>query len=226
VKLRRVPRRVGLLCALAGADPVLDLETLDGPAAERMIEDGDLTSVQLTRGYIARIAPLNKRGPGLNAVTQLNNEALKDAAQLDKERADPGAHRPGGLRHRRRGPQPDRRDVRDRRERRGPAVADVGGTVPATLSLSLGAPASFGAFVPGAAKTYTAQTTANVISTAGDASLTVSAPTAATRCRSRCRFRSPRRRGPDRCPTPPRQSRSHRRSARPTRCGPGRTAEP
>ena len=48
------------------------------------------------------------------------------------------------------------------------------GTVPATLSLSLGAPASFGAFTPGVAKTYTASTTANVISTAGDATLSVS----------------------------------------------------
>jgi hypothetical protein len=49
----------------------------------------------------------------------------------------------------------------------------VGGTVPATLSLSLGAPASFGAFVPGVAREYTASTTANVISTAGDATLSV-----------------------------------------------------
>ena len=52
----------------------------------------------------------------------------------------------------------------------------VGGTVPATLSLTLGAPASFGAFTPGVAKDYTATTTANVISTAGDAALTVSDP--------------------------------------------------
>ena len=52
----------------------------------------------------------------------------------------------------------------------------VGGTVPATLSLSLGAPASFGAFTPGVARDYTAQTTANVISTAGDAALSFSDP--------------------------------------------------
>jgi PKD repeat protein/type 1 glutamine amidotransferase len=50
----------------------------------------------------------------------------------------------------------------------------VGGTVPATLALTLGAPASFGAFTPGLAKEYTAQTTANVLSTAGDAALSVS----------------------------------------------------
>ncbi len=52
----------------------------------------------------------------------------------------------------------------------------VGGAVPATLSLSLGSPAAFGAFTPGVAKTYTASTTANVITTAGDATLSVSDP--------------------------------------------------
>ena len=54
----------------------------------------------------------------------------------------------------------------------------VTGTVPATLSLTLGSAASFGAFVPGVAQTYSASTTANVISTAGDATLTVVDPSA------------------------------------------------
>jgi hypothetical protein len=45
-------------------------------------------------------------------------------------------------------------------------TAPVGGTVPATLSLTLGAPATFGAFTPGVAKDYTASTTADVVSTA------------------------------------------------------------
>ena len=53
---------------------------------------------------------------------------------------------------------------------------NVGGTVPATSSLTLGGTASFGAFTPGADKTYTAQSTANVVSTAGDAALTASGP--------------------------------------------------
>ncbi len=56
------------------------------------------------------------------------------------------------------------------------ADGTVGGTVPATLALSLGTPASFGAFTPGVARTYTASTTATVISTAGDATLTVADP--------------------------------------------------
>jgi hypothetical protein len=55
---------------------------------------------------------------------------------------------------------------------------DAGGTVPATLALSMGAPATFGAFTPGVAKTYAASTTANVISTAGDATLSIADPSA------------------------------------------------
>jgi hypothetical protein len=56
------------------------------------------------------------------------------------------------------------------------APGQVGGTVPATLALTLGAPASFGAFTPGVDREYTATTSANVISTAGDAALSVSDP--------------------------------------------------
>lgn len=69
------------------AGPVLDLEKLDGPTAIKLMESGKLTSVELTRAYMDRIAALNKRGPGLNAVTQYNKDALKDAKQLDRERA-------------------------------------------------------------------------------------------------------------------------------------------
>ncbi|HEY6888326.1 MAG TPA: hypothetical protein VI300_11120 [Solirubrobacter sp.] len=48
--------------------------------------------------------------------------------------------------------------------------------MPATLGLTLGAPATFGAFVPDVAKSYTASTTATVVSSAGDATLTVADP--------------------------------------------------
>ncbi|HEX6021427.1 MAG TPA: ThuA domain-containing protein [Solirubrobacter sp.] len=56
--------------------------------------------------------------------------------------------------------------------------ATVGGDVPPTLSLSLGAPATFGNLIPGVAQTYTASTSANVISSAGDALLSVADPSA------------------------------------------------
>jgi hypothetical protein len=53
---------------------------------------------------------------------------------------------------------------------------DAGGTVTPTLSMTLGMPASFGAFTPGLTKDYTATTTATVTTTAGDATLTASDP--------------------------------------------------
>jgi hypothetical protein len=52
----------------------------------------------------------------------------------------------------------------------------VSGTVPATLSLAVGGPASLGAFTPGVAREYTASMLGNVISTAGEATLSVSDP--------------------------------------------------
>jgi hypothetical protein len=60
----------------------------------------------------------------------------------------------------------------------GPTLRDgtVGGSVPATLSLGLGSPVAFGAFTPGVDRAYDASTTANVISSAGDAALSVSDP--------------------------------------------------
>jgi Asp-tRNA(Asn)/Glu-tRNA(Gln) amidotransferase A subunit family amidase len=57
-----------------------------------------------------------------------------------------------------------------------PVAGDVGGAVPATLSLTLGPAATFGAFTPGVTQTYTASMTANVISTAGNAALAVTDP--------------------------------------------------
>ncbi len=57
-------------------------------------------------------------------------------------------------------------------------TSPAGGTVPATLALTMGTPAAFGAFTPGIAKDYTASTTANVISTAGDGALAVADPSA------------------------------------------------
>jgi hypothetical protein len=57
-----------------------------------------------------------------------------------------------------------------------PVNGGVSGTVPATLSLSLGPAAQFPPFTPGVGQTYETSTTANVISTAGDAVLSVADP--------------------------------------------------
>jgi hypothetical protein len=55
---------------------------------------------------------------------------------------------------------------------------DVGGSAPATLTLTLGPGAAFSPFIPGTAKDYTTLMLAKVISTAADATLTVADPSA------------------------------------------------
>ncbi|MBE2319837.1 hypothetical protein DVA67_027985 [Solirubrobacter sp. CPCC 204708] len=55
-------------------------------------------------------------------------------------------------------------------------AGSAGGTVAATLSLSMGTAPAFAPFVPGVAQEYTASTTPTVTSTAGDATLSVTDP--------------------------------------------------
>ncbi|GAA4586545.1 hypothetical protein GCM10023194_33020 [Planotetraspora phitsanulokensis] len=82
-----IPLAPATAAAKTRRPPVLDLEKLTGAQAEAMMAKGQLTSVELTQAYLDRIEALNKRGPGLNAVTQLNSDALKEAALADRQRA-------------------------------------------------------------------------------------------------------------------------------------------
>ena len=66
---------------------MLDLERLTVTELQTKMAAGQLTSVQATRAYIDRIAAVNARGPGLNAVRIVNPRALQDASLLDLERA-------------------------------------------------------------------------------------------------------------------------------------------
>jgi amidase len=56
--------------------------------------DGRLTAHRLTETYLERIDALNRRGPMLNAVIEVNPRALEIAAALDRERAARGARGP------------------------------------------------------------------------------------------------------------------------------------
>ncbi|HXA39247.1 MAG TPA: amidase [Phenylobacterium sp.] len=53
---------------------------------EAAMAAGTLTSEDLVKSYLARIAELDKAGPRLNAVIALNPHALADARRLDAER--------------------------------------------------------------------------------------------------------------------------------------------
>jgi amidase len=65
----------------------VDLESLTVAGAQRLMNVGALTSVELTQLYLDRIAALNSHGPGLNAVRILNPNALAEAAAADEQRA-------------------------------------------------------------------------------------------------------------------------------------------
>ena len=52
--------------------------------------DGDLTAAALAEGYLDRIARLDRRGPALRSVIELNPDAVDIAAQLDRERRERG----------------------------------------------------------------------------------------------------------------------------------------
>ncbi|MGZ5034026.1 MAG: amidase [Usitatibacter sp.] len=98
------PARRGFLTAAAGTVATITLPTLPSPAsaasmgatfefqeatlaqlATRM-SAGTLTSKALTQAYLDRIAALDRAGPALRAVIELNPEALDIADSLDRER--------------------------------------------------------------------------------------------------------------------------------------------
>ena len=49
-----------------------------------------LTSVELVQAYIDRINSIDRAGPSLNAILEINPDALKDAEKLDQERKEKG----------------------------------------------------------------------------------------------------------------------------------------
>jgi len=65
------------------ADPVAELSLVD---AQKKLASGEFTSHSLTQAYLDRIAKIDKAGPMLNAIIELNPDALKEADALDAER--------------------------------------------------------------------------------------------------------------------------------------------
>ncbi|MFL6711063.1 MAG: amidase, partial [Massilia sp.] len=66
-----------------------DISLLEAGASEQQaaMQAGRTTSAALVQQYLARIAIIDKRGPTLNAVIELNPDALDIARGLDRERA-------------------------------------------------------------------------------------------------------------------------------------------
>ncbi|WP_052090380.1 amidase [Modestobacter caceresii] len=69
----------------------LDLDALTIPELQSRMDDGDLSAVQLTTAYLARIAAVND---DLGAVLSINPDALRDAAASDRTRQRDQERRP------------------------------------------------------------------------------------------------------------------------------------
>ncbi|MGA2738622.1 MAG: amidase [Bryobacteraceae bacterium] len=81
---------VGALAAPAR----FELEETTVADLQKRMTAGSLTASALTQRYLDRIAAIDKRGPALNAVIELNPDALSIAAALDAERKAKGPRGP------------------------------------------------------------------------------------------------------------------------------------
>ncbi len=61
---------------------------------QRAMQEGRLTSQTLTEKYLERIEPIDRQGPALNSVIELNPDAVAAARSLDEERRARGPRGP------------------------------------------------------------------------------------------------------------------------------------
>jgi len=81
-------------CPLAVQARPIDLATASIVQLDAAMATGQLSSVQLVRFYLRRIARLNHRGPALHAIIAINPDALAEARASDRERRLKGSRGP------------------------------------------------------------------------------------------------------------------------------------
>jgi amidase len=74
--------------------PAFELEEATIANLQEAMTSGRLTSHAITERYLARIEAVDKRGPTVNSVIELNPEALAIADALDRERKEKGPRGP------------------------------------------------------------------------------------------------------------------------------------
>lgn len=88
-------RTVDLAAApFAQTGPFPEIEELTIVDLQAAMEAGQFTSRRLTEMYLARIDAIDRNGPAVNSVIEVNPEALAIADALDQERANSGARGP------------------------------------------------------------------------------------------------------------------------------------
>src|ERR1700683_1467345 len=85
---------VALAAGARASPPSFEIEEADMRELQKRMSEGSLTARSLTTRYLERIEAIDRRGPALNAVIELNPDALAIAALLDAERQAKGARGP------------------------------------------------------------------------------------------------------------------------------------
>ncbi|HLY19023.1 MAG TPA: amidase [Bryobacteraceae bacterium] len=85
---------VALAAGAWAAQPTFELEEATVSDLQKRMKTGSLTAQSLTQLYLQRIGAIDKRGPAINAIIELNPDALAIAAALDAERKAKGARGP------------------------------------------------------------------------------------------------------------------------------------
>jgi amidase len=75
---------------MAGLDTTLEVLEATIPELQTAMDEGRLTAAQLVRHFLERIEAYDRSGPRLNAVLEVNPNALEIAAVLDRERLSIG----------------------------------------------------------------------------------------------------------------------------------------
>jgi len=76
--------------SMAGKKGGVDIVEATVADLQDAMQAGRASSVSLVKAYLARIKSIDKSGPQLNAIIELNPDALSIAAMLDKERKSTG----------------------------------------------------------------------------------------------------------------------------------------
>jgi amidase len=91
--MRHVARFVVLALVMteapARAQPAVCVENASLSELREALLTGRTSATELTRAYLARIAAYDRAGPSLNAVREINPDALAIAAQLDASKPNP-----------------------------------------------------------------------------------------------------------------------------------------
>lgn len=83
-----------LLLAACASTAEHDLHELGVTALQAAMERGELTSRELVQYYLERIEAIDRNGPALHAILEVNPDALAIADRLDRERQTSGSRGP------------------------------------------------------------------------------------------------------------------------------------